>query len=133
MPTDTTLAVILPPCGNCMLPHLSATIQTSTSQQGSPHVYKPALLLIEEGIVLESSSSLFPFSFGTVGEVLQVFGKPVIVVAISHIHIIELSFIRVPPALNPALLSTANAIWDDVSLHKVNNEWHVDVVLPKLK
>ena len=42
---------------------VSVTIQTRTSRHGSLHVYKPALLLVEEGIVLLSSRSLFPLSF----------------------------------------------------------------------
>ena len=41
-------------------PKVAVTIQTRTSRHGSLHVYKPALLLLEEGIVLESSHFLSP-------------------------------------------------------------------------
>ena len=34
------------------IPEVAVTIQTRTSRQGSPHVYKPTLLLVEEAIVL---------------------------------------------------------------------------------
>ena len=44
-------------------PEVAVTIQTRTSRHGSLHVYKPALLLVEEGIVLESSRFLFHLSF----------------------------------------------------------------------